>query len=181
MQELPETRPTSLRLIRRTPQFVFINNSGDPQCFSRTRVSHYAAPAEKLNPFTGIGQKNPAADWRVRTKPRRRQQKQPIATEIRRVRLCFPISPRSCRPANEHRKRHREADCGALVSHAECTLAQASLTQQSRQRTSTSVLEVASCSQPLLPSSVRPEGRDPPDSLRQLVSNRACHPLYRQL
>ena len=145
LQELPETGPTSLRLIRRTPQFVFINNSGDPQCFSRTRVSHYAAPAEKLNPFTGIGQKNPAADWRVRTKPRRRQQKQPIATEIRRVRLCFPISPRSCRPGNEHRELHREADCGALVSHADCTLARAPLTQQARQGTSTSVLEVASC------------------------------------
>jgi hypothetical protein len=176
LQELTGTGPTSSCLTRRTPQFVLVNDSGDPQCLPGTRVSHYAAPAEELNGSTRSGQKNPAADWRVRAKPRRRQQKQPIATEVRRVRLCFPISSRSGRPPNEHRKLHREADCSALVSHPDCTLTDASLTRQARECTSTSVLEVAPCPQPLLPLPVRPEGCDPPGSLRQLVSNGACHP-----
>lgn len=147
MQEVPGTGPAPSRLIRRTPQFVLVNDSGDPRFLSSTRMSHYAAPADELegDPCAGIGQENPATDWRVRQKPRRRQQKHPIATEVRRVRLCFPISPGSCLPANEHRELHREADCGALVCHANGTLARTPLTQQARQGTSTRVLEVASC------------------------------------
>jgi hypothetical protein len=88
-----QARPTSSRLMRRTPQFVLVNDGGDPRRFSSTCVSYHAAPAEELNPFCGIRQENPATDWRVGTKPRRRKQKQPIATEVRRVRVCFSISP----------------------------------------------------------------------------------------
>ncbi len=148
----------SSRLVRRTPQFVLVNRSGDPRKFSCSCVSHHATPAEELDPCTGSGQEDQATDWCVRTDPRWRKQKQPIATEVHRVRLCFPMSPRTCLPANEHWELHREADCGAAVSHAHCTLTQASLTQQARHGTSTTVLEVASCPEPLLRLPVRPEG-----------------------
>jgi hypothetical protein len=97
-------------------------------------------------------------NWRVRTKPSRRQQEQPIAAEVCRVCLSFPISSGSCLPTNEHRELHREADCGALVSHADCTLARDPLTQQARRGTGTPVPEVASCPRPLLRLPVRPEG-----------------------
>jgi hypothetical protein len=74
MQGSARNQTNRSRLIRRTPQFILVNDSGHPQCFSSTRVSHHAAPAEEFNPCTGIGQDNPATNWRVRAKPRRRQQ-----------------------------------------------------------------------------------------------------------
>jgi hypothetical protein len=61
MQEVPGIRPTSSRLVRRTPQFELAHTSGNSRFFSGTLVSHHA-PAEEFNPVPA-SLEDPTTNW----------------------------------------------------------------------------------------------------------------------